>query len=435
MIEFFSLIRVLFTAELFTGALLFLPYLKKRKNFWWRLCLAFLCITVVAIFLPNADNVVLTAIYSYFSILMLFVVALIVCFEEHWQNIIYIAVASYTVEKINSVVNSLLSLADSKLFYHLDKWNTWWFLLWIAGSVLVYFLFWLLCVRRIKKYGSGMLKIKNLRLLALACVAVLTNTVMSWMSTQYVSVNIFTQLFDFLWNLLACILLLVLEFFMIDRGNAEHQFAVMQELFYQQGKQYRVSKENIAAINQKCHDIKYILQASRECPSNGAIYDVIQKVDIYDATIKTGNEVLDLILTEKSLRCKEENIAITCFADGTLLSFFDDVDLYIMFGNLLDNAMRALCKIEDRTRRNIYLTVKKVNEFASICVENEYAGEVKMEDGLPVTTKSDKNNHGFGMRSIKMIVEKYEGGMNISARDGVFKVDILVPVPASPGTK
>lgn len=64
--------------------------------------------------------------------------------------------------------------------------------------------------------------------------------------------------------------------------------------------------------------------------------------------------------------------------------------------------------------------------FVTITVKNTFEGAVVFApDGLPVTTKEDTDFHGFGMKSIRMIVEKYKGNLSISAKDGVFKVNIF----------
>ena len=67
--------------------------------------------------------------------------------------------------------------------------------------------------------------------------------------------------------------------------------------------------------------------------------------------------------------------------------------------------------------------------------ENYYAGELDFDDGLPLTTKSDKRYHGFGMKSIKMLAEKYGGYVSVKAEDGVFNLNILLPISSKRETK
>ena len=64
-----------------------------------------------------------------------------------------------------------------------------------------------------------------------------------------------------------------------------------------------------------------------------------------------------------------------------------------------------------------------------IHVDNEYVGEIRMEGGLPQSTKGDPLNHGFGMRSMSLIAEKYGGTLSTAAEGNIFNLNILIPVP------
>ena len=75
-----------------------------------------------------------------------------------------------------------------------------------------------------------------------------------------------------------------------------------------------------------------------------------KSVQIYSAIVRTGNEILDTILTEKSLICENSGIHINCVADGSLLAFMNPVDLYTLFGNALDNAIEAVRKLESKEK-------------------------------------------------------------------------------------
>ena len=71
-----------------------------------------------------------------------------------------------------------------------------------------------------------------------------------------------------------------------------------------------------------------------------AMEDIRKSVAIYDAKIETGNRLLDVLLTEKSLYCEQNGITLSCMADGEKLSFLEDSDLYCLFGNVVDNALK-----------------------------------------------------------------------------------------------
>ena len=115
-------------------------------------------------------------------------------------------------------------------------------------------------------------------------------------------------------------------------------------------------------------------------------------------------------------------------ADGSRLGFMNEAELYSLFGNAIDNAITAVRKVEDESRRYIGLNVSQLKGFVKVNIHNYYEGELNFsEEGLPLTTKADKENHGFGMKSIRYIVEKYGGTVSVKTEKGVFNLNILFP--------
>lgn len=114
--------------------------------------------------------------------------------------------------------------------------------------------------------------------------------------------------------------------------------------------------------------------------------------------------------------------------DGKQLDFMSDADICSLFGNALDNAIEAVCFIEEKDKRVIELTVKVSRGFLSVCVRNSYCCDVVFDGDLPKTTKGDEINHGYGMKSIKSIVERYGGELSVVAQEGAFNLNMLFPL-------
>lgn len=103
-----------------------------------------------------------------------------------------------------------------------------------------------------------------------------------------------------------------------------------------------------------------------------------------------------------------------------------------MFGNAIDNAARAVSEVQDAPR-TIGLTVRKIKSFLTVQVRNRYSGEIKTgKNGLPVTTKSDAENHGLGLKSIRYIAEKYGGRMSVRTEGDMFYLNIIFPLKNNP---
>lgn len=210
----------------------------------------------------------------------------------------------------------------------------------------------------------------------------------------------------------------------------QQELDIQQQLWLRQKAQYEMSRENIELINRKCHDLKHQVAALKHIHDPAQRSEVIdslqESVMIYDAMLKTGNDILDTVLTEKSLLCGQYRIALTCMADGQLLSFMDTVDLYALFGNALDNAIEASLPLPE-PERMIDLQVQQKAGLILIRVINRFSGT--MEDGaeLPKTSKADQGWHGFGLKSIRAVAEKYGGLMNLRGEGGVFTLRITIP--------
>lgn len=112
------------------------------------------------------------------------------------------------------------------------------------------------------------------------------------------------------------------------------------------------------------------------------------------------------------------------------MAFMEIMDIFSLFGNILDNAIECEATLPPEARF-IHLSARAVNQLLLIHVENHFEGTLELRNGIPLTTKDDKDYHGYGMLSIRHIVEKYGGNFEISTEDRLFQIDIMLPIPAS----
>lgn len=207
----------------------------------------------------------------------------------------------------------------------------------------------------------------------------------------------------------------------------------LQNILEMQYANYQISEQSMELVNQKYHDLKHQIAILKAGAVSGeemvsSLEQVEQEIKSYEAQNKTGNKVLDTILTGKSLYCQRHGIQLSCVADGAALDFLELMDLSALFGNILDNAIENTEKVKDQKKRLIHLTVAVQKGFLRIRCENYFEGQVEIKNGLPVTTKADKRYHGYGMKSIRSIARKYGGSVTFEARDHWFEVRILFPI-------
>ena len=232
---------------------------------------------------------------------------------------------------------------------------------------------------------------------------------------------------------LYCVSLLFIQSELFKKSALEKELFTMNMLMKQQEEQYEITRDNIDMINQKCHDLKHQVRALRGLADDESkeryLKELEQSVEIYGAIVKTGNDVLDTILTEKSLSCQAKGIKINCIADGSKLEFVDPVDLYGILGNAVDNAMEAVEKISDARMRLIDIAIFTRDRFLVINITNPMTGEVKLKNGLPVSTKPHNGYHGYGLRSIRHSLRRYDGTMSVNVSDHTFELKMLMPLP------
>lgn len=215
------------------------------------------------------------------------------------------------------------------------------------------------------------------------------------------------------WFQLYCVTFLYLQAELFKKSEVKQEYALMERMWYQQKKQYDIAKDQMQVIDRKCHDLKYQVAAMRhiENPAEREknLKELEQSIRIYDSIVKTGNEILDTLLSEKSLICEARDITMHCVIDGKKLFFMDSIDIYALFGNAIDNAIECVEKFSEKEMRFIDICVAEKQHFLYIRFSNPIERAPEYENDLPKTTKKNKQYHGIGLKSIRHIAEKYGG--------------------------
>ena len=233
---------------------------------------------------------------------------------------------------------------------------------------------------------------------------------------------------------IAGVAVLYAHFVLCCENMVRMELAAVQNVLQNQYQQYKMSRESVELINYKYHDLKHQIRVLRMETDpekrDAALERMEEEIKFYELQNKTGNSVLDTVLTGKSLSCSKNDITLTVVADGKLLNFMDIMDICSIFGNALDNAIESVVKLQDREKRLIHVTVARMKEFVMIRVENYYESPLQMAEGDFLTTKKEKDFHGYGIKSIKYTADRYGGAVDIKAEDHWFDLKILIPSPS-----
>ena len=433
----FFFYRPLFLLELFFGETLFVFNLKRREHFLIRASASVLICLGLSFAFPvfYYNSIYLSFMCLVFSILSFF--ALWFCFDCKPINIIFCVLSGYAVQHLAYSIYQLLmviTLLDGgnslNMYGSAQNLSLDGFVIsiYIEIYVLIYVFCYLVFGRQMKRDNDFFITNNWLFLLLILVFvsAIILNAIIAYncdVKDERIALAV-----TFTYSIINCLLILSLMFKLKDDKKTKKELEVVRHLWKEDKEHYELAKENIKIINIKCHDMKHQIHALREHGySKNELDHLESSISIYDSICKTDNNALDVVLSEKSLYCSSHHITLSYIVDGKALSFMEDSDIYSLFGNAIDNAIEYLMTVEE-DRRFLRINIRTVAENLSIHIENYYQGHVEFKDGLPQTTKGDKNYHGFGMVSIREIVSKYDGNMFIKTKNDLFTIDILLPI-------
>lgn len=152
------------------------------------------------------------------------------------------------------------------------------------------------------------------------------------------------------------------------------------------------------------------------------VYSISEEMKTADEIVVTNRPAISALLNRKYRICKEENIKLNLHTSMNSVIDIDDVDICIILGNLLDNAIEACKKVSKDKYINANIEVK--GNYLLIDIINKTDGVVIQKDGELLTTKKDKKLHGIGFKNIRSIVEKYNGDIQIDIKKDEVKIYI-----------
>ncbi len=217
---------------------------------------------------------------------------------------------------------------------------------------------------------------------------------------------------------------------------------------------YQASRDAMDLVNRRYHDLKhqilYLKSSITEEERRSALDTMEEEISGYEALSRTGHPVVDTILSEKGLQCRDRKITLKVIADGEAMAFLPTAEICSLLGNSLDNAIEAASQIAREEERLIRVYIERRKSFLRLSVENRFVTPVRYAEGgktgdgtsagtgksrLPLTTKEDASAHGIGLRSIESIARAHDGSLQIRAEDGWFRLQVLIPIPPQAGKK
>lgn len=412
--------NLFFTTELLLAELIFLFAAPKRERFILRYVGSAILCLVVAYFFPVPMPIALNPFYQLVRFLFLFLLTIgvvRVSFRVDCGPMYAACVAGYASQHIAYHVTNLL-MHTTLLDQLCNRMRIMELMAFPVVYGILFLTFGLFAAKNecYKKTDDRF----NVMSVVIVCICVVLSRFSRYLEEfSDISVSIYT--------ITCCLLALAIQFVLYKTVDLQHEKDTIQTLWQEDRKQFEISKKTIDLINIKTHDLKHKLSALKGQLPQEEIDSLRETIRIYDSSIKTGNEALDVLLTENSLRCNQEGILLSYTGNGTDLSFMNVMDVYSLFGNAVTNAIEAVQQVSDPEKRIIHIVSERLGDIINIQITNYFSGEVLFEDGLPKTGKQEEPGyHGFGMKSMSLIAEKYGGKITVKTDGEVFSVSIYI---------
>ncbi|MDD3666770.1 MAG: GHKL domain-containing protein [Bacteroidales bacterium] len=416
-----------FPLEFVFAMLVFVWKLKKRNYFIIRTFLTFILfilaygVAQLAFTILLNNNIPLVYFWHGVVIFIIFVVMIaevMLLFKVRFVEAVFCVTCAYLTEHMVYAIRSLADwIIGSEVFV---AGTIWYFIIHIVCYLIAYFT---LANKMIidGHYETSVLQSLSLSLSALFMVLVMSLIAFGlgivWLHSIYA--------------IFSCFFVLYSQVNQLNQLNLQKQLSHSEQLWVKHKAQYETSKTNIDIINRKCHDLKNKVSALKQIEDTQererAIQFMEEAIIIYDSIIKTGNEILDTVITEKRLICNEYRILMNCMIDGHLLDYIDTIDLYSLFGNLLDHAIEGIrMQAEDKPRGISLLVFDKMN-LIMIQIENNYSPMNELNEDRQIFDQYEKQYRKNRLDNVQEIVEKYDGIMKIETESEVFLVRITLP--------
>lgn len=423
--------------ELFPVIFLFMRNREKRQNFSLRLSLfslAYFALGYLAMALIQSDLTLalrLRVSFAYAFLYLMLMGGLCLLYRVNFRQGLFDFIVCYSIKMFCS---SIYAIGQTLIIKYACGGNAlaWYYLTLISYVYLVicYYLFFRFIY---KAHSSSEAYDPNAVIVIFCLVTFLCTLFLDSGNTDKADITNNTYVLSYTLITLACYLLIIfIQFGFLEQNSMRSELALNQRLWKEREKQLLQSKESSDLISLKYHDIKHLLTLLQEkgVPVESKnIQKLDEAVNLYDSVTHTGNEMLDALLSQKSLAFHENGIRFSCVAQGEKLSFMNSTDLMSLFGNALENATEAVMKLP-KDQRFICLSVEERSSFLLIRVDNPYQGELSYANGgLKTSKQNDSSSHGWGVKSMKLIVKQYHGDFAIVADKGIFSLQITLPLP------
>lgn len=351
--------------------------------------------------------------------------------EERLQDIVYFALCAFLIAES---VASLEWLIHYYVAYICGFWQ-WMF----AGGMLaaiygvLFYLIWAIEKRLLKQSDVFSVSSRDFILMAGTTVFIFF---LSNLSYVFPDTPFSSRLFYEVFRIRAFIDIMGLAVIFIYQLQIREKCELIElnsinQVLRSQYEKYLYQQKNNEFISIMYHDLKHQIIALRKETDQKRreewLDSIENGIESYRITVSTGNAVVDAILEDKLMNAKKHHIEFTYIINGKILEFMHVTDICTIFGNSLDNAIEAEVLEPDEEKRMIHLKVAAQRKMVCITIENYVSSPEKINLDDLRTTKGNALYHGYGIKSIRYCVEKYQGNLFFKVNQNWFVLNMIIP--------
>ena len=366
-----------------------------------------------------------------FVLILLLIFAMSMLYKMKWYQHIFFSVIIVTLYSLAEVIVVVISSMILNVELALLKTGNYLLFGMLASKLII------LIMVLILKFGRHKLPLKHLGSVWGYVIFVLITSIVSiFLVLDYMHLILGNTTKQFV-TLLAVSLIIVMNimlFYIIDKINehfeTKHNLDTAKELIESQKATYKTLYENQQEIRKVRHDLKnsmvgilYELENKKTEDATQSIKSILESLDNTNQAGFSGNNIIDTLMNFKKTKASSHNIT---WEESIHLSAplqIDPIDLSVLFGNALDNAIEATAK-QITHPKTIWVTLTEKQNQLLMVVKNPVDSTV--DTNCLSSTKENKDQHGFGILQMKQLAHKYNGDVFFECTNEQFKTSILI---------
>lgn len=396
---------------------------KNEKLKWLKTSIAYLPVALLDTFLSQIDG--FENISVFMILLLLLVYSFVFLSGKVWEKILVSVIPSVTALPINLIVMSVFTILADNNRAEIMPGGTMRIPVLFFSKAIFFFVCEIVIRTRKKQYHS----LSGLQwILQLSCffISFLMATLLWNVSREQPEVSSLFLIIFLLIGALNILLYIIMNIMQRDNITRE-EYNLLKANISSQEKLAVEIRERYSEVKTLKHDMKHYLMTAAELISDGkpseakAYIETIvdKKINSSNVGVNTGSAVIDAVINNKIALCNSKGIKMKCAID-TQFENINDINISILLSNLLDNAIIGC----DLSEPYIELIISRKKSLTFITVKNSIAASVLADNPDLKTDKSNKSEHGYGIRSIKDIAKKYDGSVEFMEEGGNFIAEI-----------